>query len=169
MLPILIRHVVAGRCLLLHPAALVMLLAAVGTAPAAEPPLRAVPTPLCIVGPGMRVHRFSVEVADEPAEQRRGLMYRRALPPDHGMIFVHSEPQRIVMWMKNTYVSLDMLFIRGGRVTSIAARTTPHSEKRIRSEGLADAVLEIAGGEAERRGLRRGDRVLHPALGASCP
>ncbi len=126
-------------------------------------------TPLCIVGPGMRIQRFSVELADQPDEHRRGLMFRRSMEPGHGMLFVYAQAHSLAMWMKNTFISLDMLFIRDARVISIASRTPPRSEAIIRSDRPAEAVLEIVGGEAQRRGLRVGDRVMHTALGTACP
>ena len=139
------------------------------SASAAQAQPTTVRTPLCIVGPGMRIQRFSVELADQPDEHRRGLMFRRSMEPGHGMLFVYAQAHSIAMWMKNTFISLDMLFIRDARVISIASRTPPRSEGIIRSDGPAEAVLEIVGGEAQRRGLRVGDRVRHAALGTACP
>lgn len=109
--------------------------------------------------------RFEVEVADTPAAQARGLMYRRSLPPDAGMLFPFPAPKRAMFWMRNTYVALDLLFIApDGRIESIRAHARPLDESGIESEGEVIAVLEILAGEAARRGIRPGDRVLHPAL-----
>ena len=92
-------------------------------------------------------------------------MFVRSLPELRGMLFVHESPKPITMWMKNTYIPLDMVFIDGrGRIQQIVAQTTPHSLDIIRSEEPALAVLEIAGGEAKRLGLHQGQRVVHPAL-----
>jgi uncharacterized membrane protein (UPF0127 family) len=92
-------------------------------------------------------------------------MYVRSLPQARGMLFVHAQPQPLSMWMKNTYIPLDMLFIdERGRIQQIVEQTTPHSLELIRSREPALAVLEIGGGEARRLGLQPGQRVQHPAL-----
>lgn len=108
------------------------------------------------------VHAFEVEIADEPEERRTGLMYRKHLPPDRGMLFDHGEELVVRMWMKNTYIPLDMLFIGAdGRIRRIAADTTPHSEQIISSMVPVRAVLEVPGGTAARLDIRVGDRVDH--------
>ena len=110
-------------------------------------------------------HVFDVWLADSPARQAQGLMFVRSLPPERGMLFVHPAPRPISMWMKNTYSPLDMVFIdERGRIQQIIANTRPHSLDLIRSTHPAVAVLEIAGGEAQRLGLKTGQRVHHPAL-----
>jgi hypothetical protein len=111
-------------------------------------------------------HVFSVEIARTTEERARGLMFRDRLAPDGGMLFVYRADQPVSMWMKNTLIPLDMLFIaRDGTIRSIAERTVPLSETIIPSPGAVGAVLEINGGTAERLGIRPGDRVLSPALG----
>jgi uncharacterized membrane protein (UPF0127 family) len=108
---------------------------------------------------------FEVWLADNPGRQQQGLMFVRALPGLKGMLFVHEKPGPIGMWMKNTYIPLDMVFIdEHGRIQQIVEQTTPHSLDTIRSNEPALAVLEIAGGEARRLGLRPGLHVAHPAL-----
>jgi len=108
---------------------------------------------------------FDVWLADNPQRQTQGLMFVRALPDKRGMLFVHESPKPISMWMKNTYIPLDMVFIDAqGRIQQIVEQTTPHSLDIIRSNDPALAVLEIAGGEAKRLGLRPGQLVVHPAL-----
>jgi uncharacterized membrane protein (UPF0127 family) len=108
---------------------------------------------------------FDVWLADNPRRMAQGLMFVRALPDMRGMLFVHESPKPISMWMKNTYIPLDMVFIdEKGRIQQIVEQTTPHSEAIIRSNDPALAVLEIAGGEARRLGLHPGQRVVHPAL-----
>lgn len=108
---------------------------------------------------------FDVWLADTPPRMSQGLMYVRSLPPMRGMLFVHPRPRTISMWMKNTYIPLDMVFIDGrGRVQQVVEQTTPHSLDLIQSEAPALAVLEIAGGEARRLGIRPGQKVSHPAL-----
>ena len=117
-----------------------------------------------VTGSG-RSHEFSVEVASEPKERQRGLMYRRSLAPDHGMLFDFGQPQQISMWMKNTYIPLDMLFIdEAGTIVTLAERTTPFSERTIPSGAPVRYVLEINGGRAEALGIRAGDRVSGPML-----
>jgi uncharacterized membrane protein (UPF0127 family) len=110
-------------------------------------------------------HVFKVWLADNPQRQAQGLMFVRSLPDLRGMLFVHDEPRPISMWMKNTYIPLDMVFIDGhGRIQQIIEQTTPHSLDLIQSTQPAAAVLEIAGGEAKRLGIHPGQRVSHPAL-----
>ena len=108
---------------------------------------------------------LQVWLADTPQRQSQGLMFVRSLPPARGMLFVHDQPQPMSMWMKNTYIPLDMVFIDGqGRILQIVEQTTPHSLDLIRSREPALAVLEIAGGEAHRLGIHPGQLVKHAAL-----
>jgi uncharacterized membrane protein (UPF0127 family) len=108
-------------------------------------------------------HVFDVWVADTPSRQQQGLMFVRSLPELRGMLFVHQSPKHISMWMKNTYIPLDMVFIDDkGTIQQVVERTTPHSLDNIRSRLPAIAVLEIAGGEARRLGLKPGQRVSYP-------
>lgn len=105
-------------------------------------------------------HVFSVWVATTPQQQSQGLMFVRDLPADRGMLFTASQPRVFTMWMKNTYIPLDMVFIAAdGRIAKIAARTTPHSLDLVSSDKPVVATLELKGGEAARRGLRVGDAV----------
>jgi len=105
-------------------------------------------------------HHFSVEVMRTDAQRERGLMFRRYLPPDRGMLFDFKTEQPVMMWMKNTYLSLDMVFIsRSGIVTSIAENTEPLSERIIPSGGPVYAVLELDAGTAARIDLKPGDHV----------
>ena len=121
--------------------------------------------PLEIVDGKKVKYTFQVWLADNPGRQAQGLMFVRALPDMRGMLFVHPEPRPISMWMKNTYIPLDMVFIdRSGRIQQIIANTKPHSLDLIRAKDPAIAVLEIAGGEAARLGIHLGQLVRHPAL-----
>lgn len=105
-------------------------------------------------------HKFSVEVAAAPAEQEKGLMFRRTLAPDRGMIFPYDPPQNVAFWMKNTLIPLDMVFIRAdGHVARIAANTVPMSLEPVPSGEPVAAVLEIAGGRAAQIGMKSGDLV----------
>ena len=113
------------------------------------------------------VHVFSVEMATTEEERQQGLMYRKELPDGKGMLFDFSPEQQISMWMKNTYISLDMIFIRAdGRILRIAENTEPMSTKIISSGGLAKGVLEVIAGTAQKYGIRPGDRVAHPLFNA---
>jgi len=110
-------------------------------------------------------HTFEVWLADNPSRRAQGLMFVRTLPDLQGMLFVYPNPIPIGMWMKNTYISLDMVFIDDhGRIQQIIEHATPHSLDTINSKDPALAVLEIAGGEAKRLGLHPGQHVKHPAL-----
>lgn len=118
---------------------------------------------LVIVTRGGRRHAFRVEVARTPDQQTVGLMFRPSVPADGGMLFDWGRPRESSMWMRNTLVPLDMLFItEEGRVHRIVERTVPHSLVPVDSRGPVRATLELAGGTAERLGIRVGDRVEHP-------
>lgn len=115
-------------------------------------------------------HEFSVEIARSPVDQARGLMFRRRLRTDSGMLFIYSRDQQITMWMKNTVIPLDMLFIaRDGRIVNIAERAIPMSLRSIPSSGPVRAVLEVNGGTASRLKIFAGDKVVHPAFRRSDP
>ena len=106
---------------------------------------------------------FSVELAKTRPELDRGLMYRRSLPSCQGMLFDFGSVRPIAMWMKNTYVPLDMIFIRAdGRILRIAENTVPLSETLVPSGGPVLAVLEVVAGTAKKLGIAAGDRVAHP-------
>jgi uncharacterized membrane protein (UPF0127 family) len=108
------------------------------------------------------VHAFSVEVVDTDEERAKGLMFRRYMPENRGMLFDFKVDAPVAFWMKNTYVSLDMIFIRSdGRIVSIAENTEPLSERQIPSAGPVKAVLEVVAGTARKLGIRPGDRVAH--------
>jgi uncharacterized protein len=118
--------------------------------------------PLAIVT-GSGRHDFMVEVARDDATRAQGLMYRRSLAPDRGMLFDFKRVEPIAMWMQNTYVSLDMLFIRpDGTIARVAQNTEPLSTRTIPSGEPVLAVLEVVAGTAARLGIRPGDRVEHP-------
>ena len=105
---------------------------------------------------------LDVEIASTPDEMAMGLMMRTSLPEGEGMLFPSPAPREAQMWMRNTYIPLDMVFIRAdGVVHRIEAMTEPFSEAIVASQGEVLAVLEIAGGAAGRLGLKPGDKVRH--------
>lgn len=112
-------------------------------------------------------HDFSLEIANTPEMRSRGLMFRRELAEGRGMLFDFGPREiEVTMWMKNTYIPLDMVFIRAdGRIRHIAENTTPLSEATISSGGPVKGVLEVIAGTARRLGIAAGDRVEHPFFG----
>ncbi len=116
---------------------------------------------------GRTVH-FSVEVVDSEATRERGLMFRKSMAPNAGMLFDFVRPQQVSFWMKNTYIPLDMLFIaQDGAILNIAERTTPFSETPVPSAGPIRGVLEINGGRSAELGIAPGDKVRHRIFGGS--
>ena len=108
-------------------------------------------------------HTFTIELAKSDQERSRGLMFRRELPEGRGMLFDFQRDQEIAMWMENTYISLDMLFIRSdGRIHRIAEHTEPLSRRTIQSEGSVRFVLEVIAGTSRKLGIAPGDQVSHP-------
>jgi uncharacterized membrane protein (UPF0127 family) len=144
-------------------AALLMLAFAVGHAeprPDALIPLDAFPRSTLEIKSGTHKHTFDIWLAQTPEEQEQGLMFVRDLPENRGMLFLAEQPRVFNMWMKNTYIPLDMVFIaKDGRIAKIAERTVPHSLATISSDVAVAAILEIKGGEAARRALHAGDLV----------
>ncbi|CAN7443210.1 DUF192 domain-containing protein [Bosea sp. LjRoot237] len=118
--------------------------------------------PLTIVTTSGR-HAFQVEVMRTPDQRARGLMHRQFMPADRGMLFDFKQVEPVAMWMQNTYISLDMLFIRAdGTVARIAERAEPLSTRTIPSGEPVLSVLEVNAGIAEKLGIKPGDRVEHP-------
>ena len=105
---------------------------------------------------------LTVEIADDDRERNQGLMYRRSLADDRGMLFHFQQPEHASFWMRNTILSLDIIFIGpDGRILNIADHTTPYSDAPIPAAGLTRGVLEIGAGRAAELGIRPGDRVRH--------
>jgi uncharacterized membrane protein (UPF0127 family) len=104
-------------------------------------------------------HRFTVEVAATPGQQQRGLMFRRSLAPDRGMLFPYAPPQEVGFWMRNTLIPLDIIFIRADGTIARIATSKPLDESLVPSGEPITMVLEIAGGRAGELGIREGDRV----------
>lgn len=116
------------------------------------------------------VHVFAVEVMANDADRAKGLMFRKELPEGRGMLFDFEREQNVAMWMKNTYIPLDMIFITGdGRIHRIAENTEPLSERIISSGGPVRGVLEVIGGTARQLGIAPGDRVAHPIFAKGKP
>lgn len=112
------------------------------------------------------MHRFTVELALTPDEQRRGLMYREELPEDSGMLFFYPDCEPAHFWMMNTYISLDMIFIEAdGRIARIAEMTVPETLDVHESGVPVNGVLEVKGGLTRRLGIAEGDFVRHPWFG----
>ncbi len=120
---------------------------------------------LSIASQGGQRQTFRVEVARNDADRAQGLMFRRSMPADQGMLFDFGRVEPVSMWMQNTYLSLDMLFIRpDGTIARIAANTEPLSTRTIPSGEPVLAVLELNAGTAARLGIKAGDRVEHPVF-----
>ena len=110
-------------------------------------------------------HTFTVELALTDEERARGLMYREELAPDRGMLFVFEDSAPRSFWMRNTYIPLDIIFIRAdGQILNIVRQARPRTDTPRQSIGNAVAVLEIAGGRAAELGIKAGDKVRHPRL-----
>jgi len=113
------------------------------------------------------VHIFAVEIVDNDADRAKGLMYRKELPEGSGMLFDFHRDQEVSFWMQNTYIPLDMIFIRGdGQILRIEENTMPLSTRMIPSRGAVRAVLEVIGGTSRKLGIAPGDRVASPIFRA---
>jgi uncharacterized membrane protein (UPF0127 family) len=144
--------------------AFAVLLVAVAACVIASPPAaRSAEQQILEIASKTGVHVFSVELAVTDEERARGLMFRRSVPESYGMLFDFKRDQEVTMWMRNTYVSLDMIFIQSdGRIRRIAENTDTESDKIIPSGGQVRAVLEVAAGTARKLGIEPGDRVATP-------
>jgi hypothetical protein len=152
----LLRRVVL-LALLLWPAAF---------APAALAQLERFPTAELTVVAANGPHKFTVEVATTPAQMEQGLMFRRTMAADAGMIFDFKTPSQAAMWMKNTLIPLDMLFVdQQGHIVNIHERAVPQSLDTIGAAAPVRAVIELNGGTAEHLGIKPGDHIVFPAFG----
>lgn len=125
--------------------------------------LRAAPLPTLEIASKTGVHVFAVEIADTEPAREKGLMFRKDLPEGQGMLFDFHQEQDVSFWMQNTYIPLDMMFIRSdGRILRIAENTEPLSTRIIPSGGPVLAVLEVIGGTARKLGIAPGDKVAFP-------
>lgn len=115
---------------------------------------------------GERSFTFQVELADEPIEREIGLMHRDVMAPDHGMLFDFEQSRQVTMWMRNTHISLDMLFIdERGEIVNIGHDTVPYSTEVVASKGPVRFVLEVVAGTSRLLGIKPGDIVRHEAIG----
>ena len=113
-----------------------------------------------------RIRVFNVEIAETAEQQRVGLMFRKEVPDGEGMLFDFGQSRPVAMWMQNTIVSLDMIFIRAdGTIANIARATKPYSLETVESQGYVKAVLEVVAGAADRYGIAAGDKVSHRIFG----
>jgi uncharacterized protein len=162
----MVRHILAGIALIIGLAACSPGESATATAqaPAASQEARHPVSGLRVidltVDRGGKKLPFKVELADTPEAQAKGLMFRTELGDNEGMIFPSGTPQQRSFWMKNTPLSLDIIFIGAdGRILNIAANTTPYSTDSVSSTGNASGVLELRAGRAKALGIVAGDRV----------
>ncbi len=110
-------------------------------------------------------HVFSAEIADDPVERSRGLMFRESIPTDHGMLFDFGVERHVTFWMKNTLISLDIIFVEAdGDIVAVAEETTPLSLDSIPSDAPVRFVFEVIAGTVDRLGLEPGDRLDHPRV-----
>lgn len=120
---------------------------------------------LHIATPDAKLHRFPVWIADTEQRRERGLMFVDHMDADAGMLFIYPAAQRISMWMKNTHIPLDMLFVAAdGRVAKVVANTQPLSLRTIESDSDVIAVIELNGGTAAKLHIAAGAQVIHPAF-----
>ena len=147
---------------------LALALSACSRAPSADSAQAAATGEALAIETSLGRHAFKIEVARTAEQRETGLMFRTHLAADAGMLFEYQQPQAILMWMANTLIPLDMIFIGAdGRIMNVAERTVPESLATIPSAGLAKGVLEVAAGTAARIGIKPGDRVLHPFFGTA--
>lgn len=126
------------------------------------------PTPL-IAHTDAGERRFSIEVADDPQQRQRGLMFRQSMGDDHGMLFVFAESGRQSFWMKDTPMALDLLFVADDGTVRAIARGEPYSTEPISPDVNARFVLELKAGTAQEAGIAVGDRLSHPDIGGDTP
>lgn len=117
-----------------------------------------------VIHTGGSAYKFEVEVVTTPETRAQGLMFRKAMPPNAGMLFIYPGEQPVSFWMKNTLIPLDMLFVKAdGSIAHIAHNAVPMDETPIDSGAAVKAVLEINGGTANALGIQEGDKVEYQA------
>jgi uncharacterized membrane protein (UPF0127 family) len=144
---------------------LLLMMLAFGQAGAAAAQLATFPKSELTIETASGKHKFRIEMAVTPNQKTQGLMYRRTMAADAGMLFDYGHAEPVAMWMRNTLIPLDMLFIgTDGRVVNVHERAIPGSLDTIPSNGPVQAVLELNGGTVARLGIKPGDRIIHPAF-----
>ncbi len=124
--------------------------------------------PLSIQTADGKTHDFTVELATTNPQREQGLMFRKSMAPENGMLFDFGTDREVTMWMRNTLIPLDMVFIsKAGKVTHVSANAVPHSEDIISSRGPVRYVLELNGGAAKRLGIAKGDTVISKQIGSA--
>jgi uncharacterized membrane protein (UPF0127 family) len=117
---------------------------------------------LAIATAAGEIHKFEVWIVRNPAERARGLMFVEELEADGGMLFIYPQPQMVGMWMKNTLIPLDMLFVEAdGNIVHIAENTVPHSLETVSAKMPVSAVLELRGGRVAELKIAPGDKLRH--------
>ena len=112
---------------------------------------------------GDRVHSFTIEIAETTSQRSQGLQYRKVMASDHGMLFDFKKSVPVTMWMKNTSISLDILFIsKQGIIVNIARNTKPYSLGYINAAGRVKGALELLAGTTNRLNIKAGDTIIHP-------
>ncbi|HEV2300451.1 MAG TPA: DUF192 domain-containing protein [Stellaceae bacterium] len=133
---------------------------------AAGSQLQTFPKSSLVIRTAQGPRHFDIEVAETEAQMEQGLMYRRRLAPDAGMLFDYQKPSMAMMWMKNTLIPLDMLFVgEEGRIVNIHTNAVPESLDIIRAHAPVRAVIELNGGAAALFGIKPGDEVVYPIFG----
>jgi uncharacterized membrane protein (UPF0127 family) len=122
------------------------------------------PAPLVVEGGSAGEARFSIEIADTDAERSAGLMFRRVMPDDRGMLFVFEQTRRVAFWMKNTPMPLDLIFIGEDGVVADILPGVPFSEASIAPQASVRFVLEVKAGIAQKAGIAAGTRMRHPVI-----
>jgi len=154
-----------NRIALLAAAAAVALLVLAPVGRAQQSPLTDFKRDALTIKSADGVHNFQIEVATDDAHREQGLMFRHSMAPDAGMLFIYDKSQPVAMWMKNTDLPLDMLFIAAdGHIVNIRQRAVPYSTEVIPSAGPVKEVLELNGGTVSRLGIKSGDKVIAPGL-----
>ncbi|MCF8475349.1 MAG: DUF192 domain-containing protein [Emcibacter sp.] len=117
------------------------------------------------IASGGREYRFNVEVAKSYSARAQGLMFRREMPQTSGMLFLFEGSQDVAMWMKNTYISLDIIFMdSNGVIVYIAKSTTPESLDIISPQKLVSSVLELNAGITDLKNIKIGDKIIYPVF-----
>lgn len=159
------RKPLSPRLLLVLAALVVIAIGAIAYYWVENQPIGGASESVAVIRSGGQAHRFNIEIADTPETRSRGLMFRQELAPDAGMLFDYRSEQMASFWMMNTYIPLDMLFIRAnGEIVRVHANARPHDLTPVVSGEPVQFVLEIPGGRAAELGIVEGDGLEHPRV-----